>query len=202
MSEKQEHWIFGYGSLICRTSRTTTTQWLEDANVTLHGYERNWCANISAARTTVLGITQAEGATCNGMLVRLTEEALRLVDERERASVYARHALQRSRLDFPAPSRNSSLDNSWGYVCVTPKPPDTDAPIVQSYVDVVLGGCLATSTEFAQEFIRTTGGWRHPWLNDRAAPRYVRAVRNPKLETRVDELLKQTIPEAFAMRRE
>ena len=47
-----------------------------------------------------------------------------------------------------------------------------DHPIVQSYVDVCLDGCLeieamyspAKRANFAERFIRTTGNWGPPWM--------------------------------------
>jgi hypothetical protein len=35
-------------------------------------------------------------------------------------------------------------------------------PIVQSYVGIILSGCLTILEEFAHEFISTTKGWHHP----------------------------------------
>lgn len=47
----------------------------------------------------------------------------------------------------------------WTYVTRHPLPASSDYPIAQSYVDIVLRGCLTISTSFAQEFIQTTKGW-------------------------------------------
>lgn len=53
-------------------------------------------------------------------------------------------------------------------------PPCTNAPIMQSYVDTVLAGCLSISTQFAEHFMQSTLGWHHPLENDRQQPKYRR----------------------------
>jgi hypothetical protein len=53
-----------------------------------------------------------------------------------------------------------------------------DHPIVQSYVDICLDGCLeveamyplAKQSNFAKRFIETTSHWGAPWINDRIFP--------------------------------
>lgn len=148
----------------------------------------------------MLGIVRNRDATCNGVMLCVTDEAVGRLDDRERASVYARHRLDPGDVDFSAPPSRDRALKAWGYICVTPHTPDVVTPIVQSYVDVVLGGCLEVSVAFAEQFVRTTGGWQHHWINDRQAPRYVRAVRNPTLEQRVDALLARMLPAAFSAR--
>ena len=56
--------------------------------------------------------------------------------------------------------------------------PSAEHPIVQSYVDVCLDGCLeieamyprAKQINFAERFVRTTSNWGAPWINDRIYP--------------------------------
>ena len=48
--------------------------------------------------------------------------------------------------------------------------------MIQSYVDVVISGCLEISEEFANDFINMTGNWQHPLLNDRHDPKYIRPM--------------------------
>jgi hypothetical protein len=55
--------------------------------------------------------------------------------------------------------------------------PTSKFPMVQSYVDLCINGCLEleslyrTANGFTQEFIRTTTGWNAYWVNDRIYPR-------------------------------
>lgn len=57
------------------------------------------------------------------------------------------------------------------------KEPTPQFPMVQSYVDLCINGCLEieslyrTANGFAEEFIRTTSGWNANWVNDRIYPR-------------------------------
>jgi hypothetical protein len=77
--------------------------------------------------------------------------------------------------------------NVWVYVPKSNVPPDTSHPILQSYVDIIVRGCLYISgEEFARSFISTTTGWTQSsnriqspshWVNDRDFPMYKRADR-------------------------
>jgi hypothetical protein len=67
-------------------------------------------------------------------------------------------------------------ESIWIYLPNEPGWPSEECPIVQSYVDVVLAGCLEVGESFAAEFVRTTMNWGYPWIDDRSAPRYARAM--------------------------
>jgi len=63
---------------------------------------------------------------------------------------------------------NTFLTNSyikppqiWVYVQKCMIPANSDFPIVQSYLDIILRGCLSISEEFAHKFMQSTKGW-HP----------------------------------------
>ena len=55
--------------------------------------------------------------------------------------------------------------------------PTAAIPMVQSYVDICINGCLEIEAQyssargFVQEFIRTATGWNACWVNDRIYPR-------------------------------
>jgi hypothetical protein len=55
--------------------------------------------------------------------------------------------------------------------------PSPQFPMVQSYVDICVNGCLevegkyATAAGFTTEFIATTEAWSRYWVNDRIYPR-------------------------------
>jgi hypothetical protein len=51
--------------------------------------------------------------------------------------------------------------NVWVYVPQTSDPPTKEYPIIQSYVDICMRGCLSISKKFLHEFLKTTYGW-HP----------------------------------------
>jgi len=106
----------------------------------------------------------------------------------------------------------------WAYI---PKDGGTGAdhnyPIMQSYVDVILRGCLSISKDFALKFLESTHGWWHDqtihspesetpeyvWVDDRHAPYYVRADEewSSEMKHMLDDLLKQIHPEPFQKRR-
>ena len=55
----------------------------------------------------------------------------------------------------------ASTANVWVYVPQTSNPPTKEYPIIQSYVDICMRGCLSISSKFLHEFLKTTYGW-HP----------------------------------------
>jgi len=108
--------------------------------------------------------------------------------------------------DAPAPT-------IWVYVQQDPESPSPDSPIVQSYVDIILRGCLSISQDFAREFLLTTEGWRRAhegggggdvyWVDDRHDPLYPRAVPeySQKNGPAIDQLLEAHRPLEFSGRR-
>ena len=68
------------------------------------------------------------------------------------------------------------------------KPPSIQYPILQSYVDVVLTGCLEYGEDFAKEFIQTTFKWSPYWLNERTLARRP-WVHEPQY-VKIDQILK------------
>ncbi len=78
------------------------------------------------------------------------------------------------------------------FVYVTSKPGTSsdENPVIQSYLDIVLTGCLKQFDEdFAREMIETTTGWGGPYFNDRERPRYPRALTSVECASQIDELL-------------
>lgn len=53
----------------------------------------------------------------------------------------------------------SSKISVWVYVQSVDLPPNPSYPITQSYVDIIMRGCLKISHDFAQMFLQTTKGW-------------------------------------------
>ena len=79
--------------------------------------------------------------------------------------------------------------------------PTRDFPIVQSYVDICLTGCLQIeqgfpdAEGFAVEFITSTQEWSKYWENDRTYPRRAPFVV-PKAED-IDKLLQDHLPKGL-----
>ncbi|KAL7466089.1 hypothetical protein ACHAXS_006381, partial [Conticribra weissflogii] len=117
-----------------------------------------------------------EGSDINGVLFRIPLSELPDFDRREAG--YRRVAIPHRHLRFP-PEQHRGLDvlpTEPMYVYV-PLPshallPDENHPLLQSYVDTVLQGCLEWGgLRMAERFVRTTGGWSPYFLNDTPSSR-------------------------------
>ena len=73
--------------------------------------------------------------------------------------------------------------------------PSVDYPILQTYVDVCISGCLEYGDEFAREFIRTTFLWSPYWLNERELA--WRPWLHQKQYVKIDTLLREEVPGFF-----
>jgi len=79
------------------------------------------------------------------------------------------------------------------------KPPSIDFPILQTYIDVCLSGCLEHGEAFAEEFIETTFLWSPFWLNERELAR--RPWLHQRQYARIDALLKKAMPTYYGQRK-
>ena len=75
---------------------------------------------------------------------------------------------------------NSAPDGDiWYYANTEKRYASAEFPIVQSYVDICLNGCLeieatyplARQARFAETFLKTCSDWSKYWVNDRIYPR-------------------------------
>lgn len=181
-----KHWIFGYGSLICADSRARTGVTGEALPVVLNGFERGWNVPIASADLSVVGIQRHSERCTGGMIFPLNDAELTRFDARE--VEYERVPLAREQLQ---PLRDQPLPDGdfWVYL---PHPSDSPHPIAQSYLDVILHGCIQESMDFARHFLRHTSDWKTR-LDDRASPLYPRPLR-PKQQVvlpLIDHLLEE-----------
>jgi len=114
---------------------------------------------------------------------------------------------------------NNNLDESdiyvWVYIQNDESAPNPSYPITQSYVDIIMRGCLSVSKEFARKFLETTHGWwndgdldgisrdtHHTWVDDRQSPMYVRADSDFSMEhgDAIDRLIEEHHPNALKKR--
>ena len=197
--------IVGYGSLMEDASRRRTSPRAGPAHpVELAGFERGWFERGSAIgfSTTYLGVRRDPDAHANAVVYAVQPDELAATDARE--SSYCRSAVPLASvrvLDvaFALP-RGAEV---WIYVTDPRRiaAPDARYPIVQSYVDVFLSGCLEQEerfhvNDFARECIATTTGWSGSWVNDRIYPRRP-FVHQPRAGE-IDRLLSSTVPREFA----
>lgn len=200
------HYVVGFGSLMETASRQRT--WPNTGTglpIVVQDLERSWIGRGTSIgfSTTMLGITERRGAHIVAALYRVFDLAdFAAGDAREFS--YCRTQV--------APELITMLDGSdtpadgliWHYQ-VRPEnrqPPSVDFPIIQSYVDIFLNGCIELAervivedVDFVADCIDTTSGWSTHWINDRLHPRRPYLIPNA---LRIDELLHQMLPEEFA----
>ena len=202
---------FGYGSLVNRETRPPEEA---AAPARLRGWHRIWGHRVVAASgrepscslsiepdapasvrdpiepdAPPVPFPRGADAGIDGVVVALPLAALPVLDERE--SGYDRLTLPAAAFDLPEGLGadeihvyRSKPENRW---------PATPAqPILQSYVDCCMAGFLRVYGEGGLDaFLWSTEGWEGAIEDDRAAPRYPRAVEVPgALAARFDRLVR------------
>lgn len=182
-------YIFGYGSLINSASRKITGQTGNTIPAQVFGLVRHWCKIDDSYTVSPLAVVEGLGCV-NGLLIEVSDAEIKKFDQREAG--YKRIAVDLDNIQTLCGSRIET--NVWVYVVEQTKQPCQNSPIVLSYVDTVLAGCLEISESFARDFVAQTKGWHFPFKNDRATPIYQRlaGVNNNQLST-IDSLIKQFV---------
>ncbi len=160
-------YIFGYGSLINSASRQRTGQTANAIPANVKGLIRYWSKIDDSYTLSPLVAAPGDGEV-NGVLLAVDDQSLAEFDRRERG--YYRILVEHQRIESRA--NLDSDDQIWVYVTKAPEPPCNIVPIMQTYVDTVLSGCLEVSEQFAHQFVKQTIGWHFPRENDRHAPKY------------------------------
>ena len=191
-----KQYLFSYGSLINTKSRLRTANTSEAIPVRVKGLQRAWNYHNPERQRHALGVTFVPGAECNGVIVEVSEENFSKFDERENG--YKRVELDVNNVDILS---GQALPEGiiWVYIPEKPTPPTSESPIHQSYIDVVIAGCLEYGEDFAIECIKNTLYWDYAWVNDRKNPGYPRTIQGLSIN-KIDQILKRIIPEAFAKR--
>jgi len=196
---------------------------------------------------TAMGIRLVEGASCTGIMIPVNDDELLKFDEREAGYDRVRVPTKNiERVPFlnddyyatkdefgildnlllgdvsEGKEDDSSMNNDKNVWIYKPKElrfPTTEKPIVQTYVDTILRGCLDISEEFALDFLSTTRGWstmdfgetsttsnksrdnnrfllekgQVHWVNDRLDPIYPRSDQDWVMENadKMDRLLQK-----------
>ena len=179
LKEQVVHFIFGFGSLINHNSRRQTNPESKDAIPVRvapeFGYIRSWNYHGTSSKLTALGVREIENGedahSINGVIYPVNGTDMSLVDEREdgykRVEVPWRFVESFSWPALPDPDQTKL----WMYLPENPQHPNSEYPVLQTYVDVCLDGCLEYGEEFAKEFLESTFGWSQFWLNDRLLAR-------------------------------
>jgi hypothetical protein len=194
-------YIVGYGSLMQSASKRSTEP---DSGINLPvlvtGFQRGWNTH-GVYPTTYLGVQPSESARMAAAIYRSFIKDGRLsADARE--IDYCRVAVPPSAIQMLDGSTLPSPSQIWIYVTKPDAlaPPDPDNPIVQSYVDIFMAGCLELQERVVDEDIsyveacvRTTDGWSKHWMNDRIMPR--RPFHYQPRAWEIDQHLKRLLPE-------
>lgn len=160
------------------------------------GYKRKWNFR-SFTGFTALGVVSSEdeASDINGVLFQVPRSEMSNFDRREVG--YERVEVPLKFLEFhpgvsgSTPQLNiGSNEKIWLYVPIPSQNmyADENHPLLQSYVDTVLQGCLEWGGEdMAEDFILSTGGWSCFYLNDTPSSRRPWLFR--KQYATIDELL-------------
>jgi len=196
-------YIVGYGSLMQSASKLSTEPGAGiNLPVLVTGFQRGWNTH-GVYPTTYLGVQPSKSARMAAALYRdFLEDGKIGADARE--IDYCRAAVPPGAVEMLDASSLPSPSQIWIYVNKpeTLAPPDADNPIVQSYVDIFITGCLELQTrvadediDFVEECVRTTDGWSKHWVNDRLMPR--RAYHYQPRAFEIDQHLERFLPDLF-----
>jgi gamma-glutamylcyclotransferase (GGCT)/AIG2-like uncharacterized protein YtfP len=179
------NYIFGYGSLMNSSSRQLTGQTGKTYPAIAQGLIRYW----GQIETTIVAsplVADFGDGQINGVLLEVDTIELAHFDKREHG--YQRHDIEVTKIH--SEHTLNEKDRVWIYIKKEPLPPCEVTPVLQTYIDTVLEGCLEVSESFAQFFIENTQGWQYPICNDRQQPRYTNyAGVEPTKLSRIDSLL-------------
>jgi len=196
--------VFGYGSIINDESRASTGSGkLPVARASLlpsAQFSRAWCFR-SATGFTALGVVSCE-SPCYDMegVLFVVFDDMCAFDRRERG--YRRVQIAHADISLAKPTSGREAHSNeikellsrgvkiWMYVPLESVAATYDFPICQTYVDVVMLGCLEWGGEaMAEAFIQSTRGWSRFFLND--APLSRRPWLHRKRYQQIDALLQR-----------
>jgi hypothetical protein len=201
----QPQYVIGYGSLMQDESRKRTSPQAGPAHpVKVTGYRRGWFAKGDPLgfSTTFLGAVPEPGSELNAVIYRLEVDELLATDQREAS--YCRSSVPISNVQA---LEKGPFEVSAGQVWIYTNRPESVAtpsdqyPIVQSYVDIFVSGCLEQEQRFglkgfALQCVATTRDWSRHWVNDRLYPRRP-FIYQPKAR-QIDSLLSRQVPQFFS----
>ena len=209
-SARLQH-IFGYGSLIQRASRTGTWSTASIASpVIVKGIARGWFdqTDVPSWSPTYLGAEDDASADCNGVLFPVYVVELESFVRREAG--YRLTRLDPTQITMLDGSSAPPDDEIWYFATTQKRFVSKDHPIVQSYVDVCLDGCLeleavfpqAKQSNFAERFMRTTRNWGLPWINDRIYPwrPFVHVPRAAAIDALIQKVLGREMFDQITLR--
>jgi len=156
--------------------------------VRISNMKRGWYFRVSSTTPmtlpwTTLVCSDAPNFTTNGILLPTTDDELSQLDLREKG--YRRMTIDTKCIECLCKNKQIPK-NATVYYYGLPSSEfalsDRDAPLLQSYIDTCLSGCIridsllhtgSTDYPFTTEFLKTTQQWdkMRYWINDRVHPR-------------------------------
>lgn len=201
LDPSKSQYIVGYGSLMESDSKRSTEP---DAgpNLPVHvnGFQRAWNTH-GVYPTTYLGVVPSKSASMVAALYRsILSDGKLSADARE--IDYCRAAVDPAAIKMLDGSTVPPSSQIWIYVTKPESllPPDKVNPIVQSYVDIFITGCIQLQArvpkpdlDFVEQCVLTTHGWSRHWVNDRIYPR--RPFHYQPNAFKIDKYLNKLLPE-------
>jgi cation transport regulator ChaC len=230
--DNKSQYIIGYGSLIDEVSKRNTDDTAgTNYPIILSGYQRSWSVygNLPGLNTIFLTVTYNASSSFNGVIYK----TINIISYDIREYIYCRLKVNETNLILLNDTSNildinrqiwiyiskrshDSNESKSGTTTTTPSSPTTTTttsttipsrrfPIVQSYVDIFIRGCLNISKtykyfddSYAKMCISSTSYWpirRGEWINDRIFPR--RPLIYEPMAREVDQLLFTMISNSF-----
>ncbi len=179
-----KNYIIWYWSIINIKNACLTSKVWDFLPINVNWFER-WWNTLWAQWYVVLWVKKDINSDMNWILIEVLEN---IKDFDKREIMYNREKVEYQ--DIKA--FKWDILPKWNYYIYLPKNNKlipNKAPILQSYLDVVIKWCLDISEEFAYDFMKKTVNWRSI-LNDRENPKYVRSMDLKKYHHKLDEILK------------
>ncbi|MFC4891778.1 gamma-glutamylcyclotransferase family protein [Pseudofrancisella aestuarii] len=180
VKSSRDNYVIGYGSLMNKDSRMITVPDAKfAAPILVSNFERVWASRGTKSNATYLLAIPNDGYLMNAIYYPSSAEDIQATDLREAS--YCRVKVPRKDI-LPLGIKSLPKGDYWMYVksFSDAEFPTKDFPILQSYADVFLTGCLQTQgefnlTEFGKLCFTTTYNWDLAnWMNDRSHPQYAR----------------------------
>jgi len=204
-------YIVGYDLTIDEASKASFyPEAGESIPVRVSGFGRHWNFQKPTIGfgATHLGAAIDALATFNGVVFTVpsgdnVNETLRGHDDRQKS--FCRQKVPKDNIKRLGKDNETALEDGdyWTYVtrAEVSSLPNPTYPIVQSYVDIFISGCMDIGTKheietFADECVESTLGWESTWVNDRVFPRRP-TVKQPRAPE-IDKLLATKTPIGFS----
>ena len=174
MDKNSQNFIIGYGSLINDQSRERTNPEANDVYPVEVSNFKRVLGHIknTTFKMSPLFVTPSKGSHLNAVYYPTSKKAISATDKRE--LTYCRYKVDTSDIK-PLGLKNIEKGVYWIYA-ISPDQitePTKDIPIVQSYIDLFIVGCMQVQNRYlvknyVQECLDTTANWNNnAWINDR-----------------------------------